>query len=717
MERAIGGYRLFERLGRGGAGSVYRGQAPDGSVVAIKLLYDGRPLSAYERARFEVEARALTRLDHPGVVAVETYGVDAERAFLVLELIEGESLDAVLERSGPLPIPEATALAVELAVILAAVHERGVIHRDVKPANVMLDQARRPRLTDFGLAKDLHSSLTGPTRTGAFLGTPGFWAPEQVSGEGAVDPRADVYAVGATLYALLTGRPPVEGQDLTELLVATATRPPTPPSRHRPEVGPRLEAVVLRCLAKAPRDRYPSAAELAGALQGLSRSAEPPARSAGRTAGAALVGLGLLVAAAIIASAGPVGRGPASPGPSAAPSDLANEPDGRDPAASREAVLRAEAHLKAGRLEPAREELQRARTLDPAAARPLLVLAEAALHADASEEALGFADRYLLLEPDDPNGYELRGLAYAGLGRWRQARDAFTRVLETSAADVDGRAFAGRARAAFELGELAAAARDYEAAITRRPRSDPDRRSWEQTYDRVNAALHPEVHPQYLQALEAGRAGRDAESLRLLTAAFDADPDHGGVIEQLATLLSGMRRPQEALTVFDHGIGLSPENLDLRVGRAFATGMLPNAAPASRDVEHLLAADSPPHVRSAAYLVRATVAEGQGRADDAIADYEQALRLDGGMPQASTRLGLLLVEQHAWARAEPALTQGLTRNPGLMRELALLARARCRLALGRHQEARADLEAALETLPPTGPLRAEAERALAELTR
>ncbi|MCO5170807.1 MAG: protein kinase [Planctomycetes bacterium] len=262
--KSLGRYRVVRELGKGGMGAVYEAHDPVlRRRVAIKvLLGDDAPPEAVER--FRIEARAVARLTHPHIVGLHDVDEADGRPFLVMELVEGESLAAKLRRDGPLAPEEAARLAQRLADALAYAHARAILHRDVKPANVLLDRAGEPRLGDFGLAKELEKAGSGPTEVGAVMGTPAYMAPEVVKGElERVDRRADVYALGATLFELLTGRPPFTGASIPVVLAAVLRRDPPRPSSLRPGLDRDLETITLRCLEKEPERRYASAGELA----------------------------------------------------------------------------------------------------------------------------------------------------------------------------------------------------------------------------------------------------------------------------------------------------------------------------------------------------------------------------------------------------------------------------------------------------------------------
>jgi hypothetical protein len=260
----LGPYLLRAELGRGGMGVVFEAWDEDGQrAVAVKLLraVDAGPQSL---VRFAREARAVARLEHENIVRVHDVGEDPSHPYLVMELVVGQTLEEWLktERSQT----EALRVAERIARALHYAHEEGVAHRDVKPANVMIDAEGRPVLMDFGLAVDL-GALTRLTATGQIMGTPKYMAPEQVEGDlQAVGVASDVYSLGAVLYRALCGRAPFEAHTPTALFKKVLLDPPTPLRSLNPAVSAELEALVLRCLAKDPSDRFPTAAALADGL-------------------------------------------------------------------------------------------------------------------------------------------------------------------------------------------------------------------------------------------------------------------------------------------------------------------------------------------------------------------------------------------------------------------------------------------------------------------
>ncbi len=267
-----GRYEIIDRLGSGGMSNVYR--ATDRTLertVAVKVLAEH--LSDDDRfvARFRREALAVAKLIHPNIVQVYDTGVDDGRHYIVMEYVEGRSGAQLLQRQGPLD-PETTAeIGIQACAGLDYAHRRGIIHRDVKPGNLMIvggpvggGAQLAVKLTDFGIARAIEQ--TRITQVGSVVGTAAYLSPEQVRGEEAT-PATDVYALGVVLYQFLTGRLPYEGSSLAELAVRQQNESPLPPSTYNDEVSETLGAAVLRALEGDPNRRYASADELAGGLR------------------------------------------------------------------------------------------------------------------------------------------------------------------------------------------------------------------------------------------------------------------------------------------------------------------------------------------------------------------------------------------------------------------------------------------------------------------
>ncbi len=278
----VQGYQILGELGRGGMGVVYRAyQTALKRTVALKMVLAGSNARAEDLLRFRTEAEAVARLQHPNIVQVYEVGEADGLPFLSLEYCAGGTL-AQLGEGVPRPPLEAARLVEQLARAIHVAHRQGIVHRDLKPGNVLLTTEGVPKISDFGLAKVVDAA-SGLTHAEMVLGTPSYMAPEQAGGPpSAVGPAADVYALGAILYDLLTGRPPFTGPSGLETLELVRTQEPLPPSRLNAAITRDLETVCLKCLEKDPARRYPTAEELADEL-GRFQSGEPVrARPLGR---------------------------------------------------------------------------------------------------------------------------------------------------------------------------------------------------------------------------------------------------------------------------------------------------------------------------------------------------------------------------------------------------------------------------------------------------
>jgi uncharacterized RDD family membrane protein YckC len=274
--RQIGGYRLTRELGSGGMGVVWEAeQINSGRRVAIKLLSPGRDHSSDALDRFVREGRLAAALSHPRSTFVFEAGTDDGRPFISMELMPGRTLADVCKEEGPLPPARAVDLVLDVIEGLDAAHGAGVIHRDVKPSNCFLDSDGRVKVGDFGLSKSLVDD-TALTRTGAFLGTPMFAAPEQVRGD-KVDCRTDVYSVGAMLFSMIAGRPPFKGMDAAAVIAQIACDPAPRLRTLRPAIPQDLDRVIAKTLEKEPAKRFQTLAELKTALQPFSTLGLAPA--------------------------------------------------------------------------------------------------------------------------------------------------------------------------------------------------------------------------------------------------------------------------------------------------------------------------------------------------------------------------------------------------------------------------------------------------------
>src|SRR5579884_3261817 len=288
-----GRYELEELVGAGGMSSVYR--AHDRVLerrVALKVLHQHFSDDDEYVQRFLREARTVASLSHPNVVTVIDRGEHEGRQFIVFEYVDGENLKQLIQRRGPAPVATALELGIQIAQALSFAHQHGLVHRDVKPQNVLLNGDGRAKVTDFGIARSLDVQHS-VTHTGTVLGTSDYIAPEQAQGR-AVDEHTDVYSLGVVLYELLTGHVPFAGENFVAVAMRHINDEAAPLAEARPDVPPRVEAAVRRAMAKDPDDRFPTMAafcdelqaclaELQGATQVLPGRAPPPSPPRPRT--------------------------------------------------------------------------------------------------------------------------------------------------------------------------------------------------------------------------------------------------------------------------------------------------------------------------------------------------------------------------------------------------------------------------------------------------
>src|SRR5438552_2867258 len=271
-------YEIVKHVARGGMAEVFL--AKDlllDRPVALKVLF---PEFASDRSfveRFRREARSAANLNHPNIVSIYAWGQEDGTYFIVVEYVEGPPLRQVIREDGPLPAKQAAQIGVAIAAALAFAHKNGVIHRDVKPGNVLISPSGQVKVTDFGIARggDAQEALT---QTGAVMGTATYFSPEQAQGR-PIDPRSDVYALAVVLYEMVVGRPPFSNENPVAVAYQHVRERPVPPRQRNPRVPAAYEAIVLKGLAKNPVNRYASAeamrADLLRFLAGRPISAEP----------------------------------------------------------------------------------------------------------------------------------------------------------------------------------------------------------------------------------------------------------------------------------------------------------------------------------------------------------------------------------------------------------------------------------------------------------
>ncbi|MGI9110597.1 MAG: protein kinase domain-containing protein [Gaiellaceae bacterium] len=321
-------YELKDAVGKGGMSTVYC--AYDTQLernVALKILHEHFGEDDDYVARFRHEARAAAQLSHPGIVTVIDRGEEDGRQFIVFEFVEGETLKDLVERGGPLPVRRALEVALEVGRAVSFAHQRGLIHRDIKPQNVLVDGDGRAKVTDFGIARSLDA--VGHTETGTVLGTSHYIAPEQARGE-RVDAQTDVYSFGVVLYELLAGAVPYSGDNFLTVALRHVNEPVPSVLEARPDAQLRLATLVERCMAKDPEERPDSMADVVAELEAclaeldgrpdgdatmivrspvVKRSRPPRERSRGRRVPLALMLLGALVLVLAIVGFAVLGRG------------------------------------------------------------------------------------------------------------------------------------------------------------------------------------------------------------------------------------------------------------------------------------------------------------------------------------------------------------------------------------------------------------------------
>lgn len=280
----IPGYKLLARLGRGSMGTVYKArQLHLDRVVAIKILARFLAENAAYVRRFTKEARVIGRLNHPNIVQGFDAGEVEGTYFFVMEFCDGPTVLQLLQRGGAMDAERSLRIVTQVAMALDHAHQQGLVHRDVKPDNIMIVAGGVAKLCDLGLAKDV-SAASGTTERGSTMGTPNYISPEQARGDEEVDIRSDIYSLGATFYHMVTGALPFDGPNPTVIMVKHLNEPVIPPRDRNRDLSPSVEAIILRMLGKNPLDRYQTPSELVADLDAAARGATiaPPPQSASK---------------------------------------------------------------------------------------------------------------------------------------------------------------------------------------------------------------------------------------------------------------------------------------------------------------------------------------------------------------------------------------------------------------------------------------------------
>jgi serine/threonine-protein kinase len=717
----VPGYEVEAVLGRGGMGVVYRARHLRlNRPVALKMLLAGDCATPSDRARFQREAEAVANLRHANIVQVYDVGEQDGRPFFTMEIVPGGSLAEKLA-GVPQPAREAASLVVTLAEAVGAAHQGGIVHRDLKPANILLTPDGTPKIGDFGLARRLESGER-LTQSGALLGTPSYMAPEQARGRTrTLGPPVDIYALGAILYELLTGRPPFQGETAADTMQQVMAQDPVPPARLNPRVPRDLETICLKCLHKEPPRRYASAADLAEDLRCFLRGEAIAARPEGRlerlVRGARrrptlVVGLtaGVLLATAL------VGGGLWVRGERAA-NERAKEQMRRLDQARRDQ----EAAL--GRLDRARRERRLAERLDAihlnraAVVRGRFDARQSAERADREYEA-AFREARFGRVGDDPAAVAARIESSTIPAALVAALDDWAVCARRAAAD--------RGRQRWLLQVLRRA--DPNPARIRRRLRDPalwkDRGALDEL---AEAALAEKPSVQLLVAIGERLlyAGADAvpflqrvqrkypgdfwanfalgmallakdpgESIRYLQAALAIRPRTAVVYDSLGAALQGIGRTDEAIAHCQQALRIAPRfvNAHNNLGTALrAKGLLGQAIAHYR---HALRTD-PQRAEVHCNLGGALLA--RGRQQEALKHLRQAIRINPRLPQAHAHLCTVLIARGGSQAVIAHYRQVLRTHPELAPAHAYLGGALA--AVGRADEALDHLRKALRIDP------------------
>jgi len=645
----IGPYRVLRELGRGGMGVVFLAEDASGVRVALKLL---RGATGPARQRFAREAEALSRLSHPHVVGLRAAGQHEGRPWLALDLVRGESLAERL-RTGPLAIHEAQRITQQLAGALSYVHSCGVVHRDLKPENVLLDGGE-VRLTDFGLALDEDLERTRLTQTGAFLGTPGYWAPEQALGEKQrVGPATDLYGLGGVLYACLTGVPPVQAKSLHDYLQGARFREVVAPHVLRAEVPAWLSELCMRCLAPEPEQRPPSADAVARALI-LGAGSAPPAQPARRgglwvLAGGAALGVALVT---VWVGTLPGATDDAEVSDEAGVRDDLDVSDDADPlsdvAASDDPLARAQALLARRRFPQALEAFEAILAEQPGLPAALLGRGRARLRLGGLAEAQ--ADAEAAAASDPAGSCLLLGLIEFDRQRTLEAERYFDRALQH---DPElGEAYLVRGITRGARGDIDAAQEDLDraaAAGADRPELWINRgyvHFQRERYDLAiddytrRIAMGSSFTAHYYRGAALLKLGRYAEAVADFERALGCPANDRETCEALTDCAQARIQLgdfQRAVADCERALELDDTQGKTWATRAHAHQLQGNSAAALADASRAveLAPDQSP-----AWFTRGNAQKGLGRFEAAIDDYSRAIEITPDYGSAFAQRGM-----------------------------------------------------------------------------
>jgi serine/threonine-protein kinase len=673
----IPGYEVETILGRGGMGIVFRARHLRlNRLVALKMLLFGACATRQERARFQREAAAVARLQHPNIVQVFDVGDIDGRHWFTMEYVANGSLAQKLA-GAPQPTRQAAQLVATLAGAVQTAHERGIVHRDLKPANVLLAEDGTPKISDFGLARQQDDGAA-LTQTGMAIGTPSYMAPEQARGRpDAVGPAVDVYALGAILYELLTGRPPFRAATSAETVQQVISQDPAPPSRLNDQVPRDLETICLKCMHKEPGRRYVGAATLADDLRRFvegrpiqARPVSPGERlwrwSRRNPTAAALLATALALVG--LASGGGVWfvqqRAERQAEAARHDAELRNEVS---TAVAQAASLRKGFHFREAKelLEQTRQRLEPAgpsdlrRQVDQGLAD--LDLAER-LDAARVKGATAIREKFSLALVD-----LLYASAFADAGLGRVGDD-----IEIVAANVQKSAVSTEIIATLD--DWAAIARDaprrdWLLAVARKADPDPARASlrqpdlWNDGKQLTNlpedlkvAALSPEM----AAALGCMLRLKGMDAVPLLTAAQRRARQDFRLNLELGLALEQRGRSDEALGHFRAALAVRPQSIAAYIGLGTALSSLGRREEAAEHFEEALQLDPGSEV---ALQNLGVVLQFQVRVDEAIGHFEQALRIDPSFGWAHANLGAALAQKDRLDEAIDHFEQALRLDP------------------------------------------------------
>ena len=620
----IGPYEVLGELGRGGMGVVYRVRSPDGRDAALKLLLRADPATL---ARFERERRLLASLgEEEGFVGLLDAGASPEGAWLVMPFVPGGTLRQKLER-GPLGVGETIALGLDLATALGRAHERGTVHRDVKPENILFAASGHPLLADLGLAKHFDRLAKGAshsvelTERGVFKGTAGYVAPEQLADAASAGPAADVFALGAVLHECLAGRPAFTGETVVDVITRLCSGIVEPIGR--PDVPASLEAVVRRALAQDPRERFASGLDLARALGDLRGSSRGAGKARPRRAVLAPVVVGAALGVSVLAAGVIVlGRRRAE---TAAP-ERPNERRGdavvspRPPStalalSARELADRAREKTRRGDGDGAIDDATKAIELDPELAVAWANRGLARNQKGDWDGAIADLTKAIELDPGNIEAWLNRDAAHAYKGDWDGAIADATKAIEL--APGLALAWADRGRARFERGDWDGAIDDLTRAI----------------------ALDPTVaRPWTIRGVARANTGDGDGAIADQTKAVELDPKLATAWANLGSALGRRGDWDGEIADVTKAIELDPRSSAYRANRGVARGEKGDWDGAIADLTKAIELDPR---NASAFMNRGFARVQKGDRDGAIADYERSLELDPGGPAAADARTLL----------------------------------------------------------------------------